>query len=44
MSEKLKRLEDLYICEECGYEVKDRKMFDKCPKCGGFMRKVVVVR
>ena len=44
MSEKLKRLEDLYICESCGYEVEDGKMPDKCPKCGGVMKKIVVVR
>lgn len=37
-------IEDLCICESCGYEKKDGKMPTKCPKCGGAMRKVVVVR
>jgi rubrerythrin len=40
----VKKLEDLYICEKCGYEVEDDKMPKMCPKCGGVMRKVVVVR
>lgn len=40
----MKELEDLRICESCGYEVKDGKMPVKCPKCGGTMKKVVVVR
>jgi rubrerythrin len=41
---KLEKLEDLYICEKCGYEVRNGKMPEKCPKCGGEMKKVVVVR
>jgi len=40
----MKKLEDMYICESCGYEVEDGRMSDKCPKCGGVMRKIVVVR
>lgn len=44
MNEKLKRLEDLHICESCGYKEEDGKMPKKCPKCGGFMKRVVVVR
>jgi len=41
----MKKLEDLYICESCGHEEKAKeKMPDKCPKCGGAMKKVVVVR
>jgi len=45
VNEKLKRLEDLCICESCGHEVdaKDR-MSVKCPKCGGIMKRIVVVR
>ena len=35
-------IEDLWICEGCGYEA--RKHMRVCPKCGGAMRKVVVVR
>ena len=45
MSEKLKKLEDLCICESCGYEVEVKvKTPNKCPKCGGVMKKIVVVR
>ena len=40
----MKKLEDLRVCVDCGYEVEDGKMPNKCPKCGGVMRKVVVVR
>ena len=40
----MKKLEDMYICESCGYEVEDGKMPNKCPKCGGVMKKIVVVR
>jgi rubrerythrin len=40
----VKKLEDLYICEKCGYEVEDDKMPEKCPKCGGAMKKIVVIR
>lgn len=39
---KLEKLEDLYVCQKCGYETS--KQVEKCPKCGGEMVKIVVVR
>ena len=40
----MSKIEDLWICESCGYESKDKRCRIVCPKCGGAMRKVVVVR
>ena len=45
MSEKLSELEDLWICVQCGKEVKAKKgRIPACPKCGGTMKKVVVLK
>lgn len=47
MDEKLPETEELYICVKCGHEVKERKYTKKipeCPKCGGTMKRVVVLK
>jgi len=45
MSEKLPELENLYICVQCGKEVKAKDgKIPACPRCGGTMKKVVVLK
>jgi DNA-directed RNA polymerase subunit RPC12/RpoP len=49
MSEKLKRIETLYVCVGCGKEVeighrKYQGRIPVCPECGVIMKKVTVVR
>ena len=44
MSE-LPETEDLWVCVKCGHEVGAKKeRIPKCPKCGGTMKKVVVLK